>query len=149
MVKEFLDFGQIARVLDEIVSPINKEDNALNNWADLDDVLTEIKANDTLTEQLKLVLEWINNNPRHTYPKRVKGWLNTISTQFSKINSRKILHQMIRLKILHIHTYKNPGTPAILPQDRIYINHKRCHLEIDNDEEDYDCKRYKNNDMVI
>ena len=123
------DLGQLQKVLAEIEEP-----NPLSDWGELTTLIVEIQDNITLKSKLKNILTWINANPRHTYPKKVTGWLNTIRSQFcggdSDITAQQLVDHMIQLKILNIIQCVVRSWKSIITVDYVRLDRKRCHNDM-------------------
>ncbi|KKM65113.1 hypothetical protein LCGC14_1494520 [marine sediment metagenome] len=142
---DHLDLKQLATVLAEIDTPKSPLESG---WGDLADILTEIKDNITLKNKTTKVLKWINDHPDHTYPKKIKGWINTLRSQFcprgGAIESTVVVDHMIRLGILNVVEDTRSIRHKIISTDRVSLNRKRCR----NEEFDKHRKRHKFNDMM-
>lgn len=128
------DLTQLSKVLTELET----SQNTLEGWGELSSVLEEIKTNNDLQTKLKEILTWINENPFHTYPKRVSGWINAIKTQFCRdttITADSIVDNMVRLEILNVsrHTFRAYKTRTFATT-RVVINRKRCRAEVVDEE---------------
>ncbi len=139
---EFLDLCQLQRVLDEIeescIVPREVSQTILSDWGDLTEVLDDIKDNLALKDKLKEILKWINNNHTHTYPRRLKGWINTIRTQFcptrGEISAIVAVDHLVRLGILNVIEYNKRVRRQIISTSKVRINRKRCHSEVVDEE---------------
>lgn len=144
--KEFLDLGQLTRVLDEIDST----SSIFDDWGELAKILTEINDEQTLKNKLYEILKWINDHPMHTYPKKVQGWINTIQSQFCPnsvdISAETIVDHMVKLKILYIYNYNKQVQRQLVYTNKVNLLRKRCRSEVIDEEFDgTQSKRYKNN----
>jgi hypothetical protein len=139
---EFLDLCQLQRVLDEIeescIVPREVPQTILSDWGDLTEVLDDIKDNLALKDKLKEILKWINNNHTHTYPMRLKGWINTIRSQFcptcGEISAIVVVDHLVRLGILNVVEYNKRVRRQIISTSKVRLNRKRCRSEVVDEE---------------
>ncbi len=138
-----LDLTQLAKVLAEIESPPVVSARAApleSGWGDLTDILSEIRDDTMLKNKMKEILRWINDHPDHTYPQKVKGWINTIRSQFctkdNPIAAAVVVDHMVRLGILNVIGCNKRVRRKIIYASRVQLNRKRCHDDVVNEEFD-------------
>ena len=134
----FLCVDNLQSALADVENSLKKEQPLSCGWKDLFGEIQTIDNSIKLKTKLKEVLKWICDHPAHTYAKKVKGWINTIQTQFCVPNeypdARDIVDYLVKLKIVKITVYRSANRSRYHPQitSRTIINKKRCREETIN-----------------
>jgi hypothetical protein len=113
-----IDLNRLEEVLDELYPP----KNPLSEWKEFENVLDDINESVIIPHDLLVkILYWINKNPHHTYPKKINGWINTITSQFCfRPMALKIVDKMIDKNIITLQT------KTCKEKFNVTLNLKRC-----------------------